>query len=177
MSLTNERALPLALCVLALVLHGCMPASRSVRGGAVNYPEIRAAMEQARSSPALGHDRRKVLEEAERWVGTPYAFGGTGRSGIDCSGFVCNVFRAVEKKLPRTSADQAQSGEAISLARALPGDLIFFNTSGAGVSHVGILVNGETFIHASTSMGVTLSRLSEPYYRDRLLFARRVLAD
>ncbi len=132
-------------------------------------------MERARTAPSLGRDRRKVLDEAERWIGTPYQFGGTTRSGVDCSGFICNVFKTVEKKLPRNSAEQAQTGESVSLGQTLPGDLVFFNTSGSGVSHVGIIVEGSTFIHASTSLGVTLNNLSEPYYRDRVLFARRVL--
>lgn len=167
----------LAICALLLALHGCMPASRSSRVGAEAYPAIRETMERAKSAPSLGHDRRKVLSEAERWIGTPYSFGGTGRSGIDCSGFVLNVFKAVEMKMPRNSAEQAKAGASISLASALPGDLVFFNTSGSGVSHVGILVDNEAFIHASTSLGVTLNRLSEPYYRDRLLFARRVLGE
>lgn len=170
-----RRLYPLGLILLPLLLHGCLPASRSTHTAAANYPVIRETMQRARSSPSLGHDRRTVLTEAERWIGVPYQFGGNTRSGVDCSGFVCNVFRSVEKKLPRNSAEQAQVGESVSVGGTMPGDLVFFNTTGSGVSHVGIIVEGSTFIHASTSMGVTLSNLSEPYYRDRLLFARRVL--
>ena len=65
-------------------------------------------------------------------------------------------------------------GQEVDIENALPGDLVFFNTTGAGVSHVGILINSDQFVHASTSSGVIVSSLSESYYRDRFLFLRRV---
>ena len=125
-----KRFYPVGLSALALILHGCLPASRSTAvAGRENYLAIRETMERARSSPSLGRDRRRVLDEAERWIGTPYQFGGVTHSGVDCSGFVCNVFKSVEKKLPRNSAEQATVGESVSIGGTLPGDLVFFNTT------------------------------------------------
>src|SRR3954469_17640484 len=131
------RTLPHALaCALMALLYGCLPASRATHT-APGSEEAYRAVERSRMSASITPDRRKVLDEAERWIGTPYLFGGYSRSGVDCSGFVCNAFGGV-RKLPRNSAEQASAGESIVLSQALPGDLVFFNTSGAGVSHVGI---------------------------------------
>jgi cell wall-associated NlpC family hydrolase len=166
--------LPLLCCACAAALDGCLPATRMARPGA-GSAEAHRAVERSRSSAAITPDRRKVLDEAERWIGTPYSYGGFTRSGVDCSGFVCNVFGSVARPMPRTSSEQATTGESIALSQALPGDLVFFNTTGGGVSHVGILLDPDTFIHASTSNGVTVNKLSEPYYQNHFLFARRVL--
>lgn len=174
MVMTNLRFPVLLLCGLTLLLHGCLPASRRGRT-APGAEEARAAIARSRTSATIPPDRRRILDEAERWIGTPYVYGGSTKSGVDCSGFVCNVFKTVDTKLPRTSSEQAGSGESIALTQALPGDLVFFNTSGSGVSHVGILIDSENFIHASTSNGVTVNRLSEAYYGSRFMFARRVL--
>ncbi|MDB5033071.1 MAG: NlpC/P60 family protein [Chlorobi bacterium] len=171
-----RHAIPLSMGILTLVLQGCLPASRTVTTGAAGgYSEARRTLEQSRALPSLGRDRRMVLDEAETWLGTPYQFGGVTRSGVDCSGFVCNVFRVADRRLPRNSGEQAQVGSSVNPAQVLPGDLVFFNTSGSGVSHVGIMVDRDSFIHASTSSGVIVSRLSESYYSSHFLFIKRVL--
>jgi cell wall-associated NlpC family hydrolase len=157
-----------------MLLYGCLPASRMARPAA-GSADAHRAVDHVLSTVPLTPERRKVLDEAEGWIGTPYQFGGYTRSGVDCSGFVCNVFGSVSRKMPRNSAEQASVGESVTLSQAQPGDLVFFNTSGAGVSHVGILLDSGSFIHASTSNGVTVSRLSEPYYQSHFMFARRVL--
>jgi cell wall-associated NlpC family hydrolase len=168
-----------ALLVPVTVLGGCLPATRTTistgSGTAASTAEARNALERSRTSPSLGYDRQKVLTEAERWLGVPYRFGGSSPSGVDCSGFICNVFQSVDRVLPRTSGEQAQSGLGVPLAESRPGDLVFFNTSGEGVSHVGIMIGPDQFVHASTSVGVTVSSLNEPYYRTRMMFVRRVL--
>lgn len=160
--------------IVALVFGGCLPASRIGRssGGTTQAHEV---LQRSYASPSVDYTRRTVLVEAERWLGTPYSFGGDSRSGVDCSAFVCNVFETIHLQLPRNSAAQAESGEGIDRNSVLPGDLVFFNTTGSGVSHVGIMINPDQFIHASTSMGVMVSSLNEPYYHDRMLFIRRVI--
>jgi cell wall-associated NlpC family hydrolase len=174
----NRHRQLLGVALLGALFAGCLPASRistrpraqaASNGGAVR------AVEQSVADPAIGYDRRAVLREAERWIGTPYQFGGSGSPGIDCSAFVQRAYDAANLKLPRNSNDQAQVGERIPLDESSPGDLVFFNTLGSGVSHVGILIGLDQFIHASTSNGVTVSSLSESYYHDRMLFVRRVL--
>jgi probable lipoprotein NlpC len=177
----------LLLLLIAIVAPGCLPATRSsgrTSGGTTasrtphspaSRADARATIERSLSDPDLDSERRTVIREAAEWLGTPYRYAGTSRAGVDCSGLVQNVFGAVDRKLPRNSAEQAGRGESIDLSGTLPGDLVFFNTSGSGVSHVGILVNRNEFIHASTSAGVIISRLDESYYSSRILFARRIL--
>jgi cell wall-associated NlpC family hydrolase len=168
----------LLLLIVIASITGCHSSSRiTASSSTARSADAHAAMENARSSSTLDRDRRKVLTEAEQWLGTPYRYGGSTPAGVDCSGFVCNVYRKIDRKLPRSSSQQAETGESISISDSRPGDLIFFNTSGSGVSHVGILINAEQFIHASTSIGVTVSSLNEPYYRDHFMFVRRVLPD
>ena len=170
----TSRSILICTGMLALILTGCLPASRMATKGPT-ATESQRTIERSRTSTSLDYDRRKVLAEAEGWLGTPYQFGGTTRSGVDCSGLVWNVFNTIDRRLPRNSAEQAGVGVSISLSQALPGDLVFFNTSGSGVSHVGIMVDNDAFVHASTSNGVTVSRLSESYYGSHFLFLRRVI--
>ncbi|MFA5620092.1 MAG: C40 family peptidase [Weeksellaceae bacterium] len=124
-------------------------------------------------------DAGKVLKEAYRFVGTPYRYGGTTNKGMDCSGLVINAYDVVGINMPRISKDQAKEGKEIKLKDVREGDLVFFNTSGSGISHVGIVdkvKNGEIyFIHASTSQGVIVSTLENEYWKKRFVKATRVL--
>lgn len=94
---------------------------------------------------------------AYKYIGIPYAYGGTTTSGFDCSGFTQQVFQDLGISLTRTSSGQYSQGSAVS--SKLPGDLVFFDTSGKGISHVGIYIGDNQFIHASSSKGVTVSGL------------------
>lgn len=124
--------------------------------------------------------RNAVMTEIREWMGTPYRFGVVEKGkGTDCSGFVGFVFRKVlEVELPREAADMYERGEHVTEAELRFGDLVFFQNTykGAhGASHVGIYVGDGQFAHASTTVGVTLSRLSEEYYRSHFLGCKRVL--
>lgn len=113
--------------------------------------------------------------EVERWIGTPYRWGGNDRHGIDCSGFVQQVqSRVAGVRLPRTTREQFRVGLAVGRRELRPGDLVFFRTTGSGVSHVGLVVDGERFAHASESRGVRYSQLGESYWARNYLGARRV---
>ncbi|WP_160140071.1 C40 family peptidase [Chryseobacterium sp. c4a] len=122
-----------------------------------------------------------VLKDAEKYLGTPYRFGGNTSSGFDCSGFTVKVFEENSFNLPRRSSDQAEAGKNIDIRDVKPGDLLFFATAGGSrVSHVGIVhdigPDGEVkFIHASTSKGVIISSLNEKYWNKAYLHAQRVL--
>ncbi|MGD1317999.1 C40 family peptidase [Chryseobacterium sp. 2R14A] len=124
---------------------------------------------------------KSLLKDAERYLGTPYKFGGNSSSGFDCSGFTVKVFQENNFNLPRRSSDQADAGKSIDIKTVKPGDLLFFATSGGSrVSHVGIVHtienDGEVkFIHASTSKGVIISSLNEKYWNKAYLHAQRVL--
>ena len=124
---------------------------------------------------------QNILKDAEKYLGTPYKFGGNTAAGFDCSGFTTKVFAENDFSLPRRSADQATTGKRIDLREVKPGDLLFFATSGGSrVSHVGIVHDvsrdGDIkFIHASTSKGVIISSISEKYWTNAYLHATRVL--
>ncbi|KAA9004648.1 NlpC/P60 family protein [Paenibacillus spiritus] len=115
----------------------------------------------------------KVIDKA---IGTKYSSGGTSTSGFDCSGFTMYVFNKIGIDLPHQSGSQYQLGDAVAKSDLRPGDLVFFNTTGRGVSHVGIYVGEGRFAHASSSKGVTISSLGDSYYVNRYVGAKRVLS-
>ncbi len=121
---------------------------------------------------------RKVAEEALSWVGTPYRYAGCDKKeGTDCSGMVMRVYEDVTgSKIPRNSAKQAEFCYKLDTNKVETGDLVFFATGKdpKKVSHVGIVVDDNRFVHASSSKGVVVSQLTQPYYQQRLLMFGRV---
>lgn len=116
-----------------------------------------------------------VSKTATSLIGVKYVYGGTTTSGFDCSGFIGYVFGKNGVKLPRTSSGMYSAGNAVSKANLITGDLVFFNTSGRGVSHVGIYIGDGKFAHASTSRGVRVDKLNDPYYwGKRYVGAKRI---
>jgi len=118
------------------------------------------------SSPTL-------VSNALSLKGVPYVFGGTSKSGFDCSGYTQYVFKGSGISLPRTSQEQFNVGSSIKKDQLQTGDLVFFTTYAKGPSHVGIYIGGGNFVHASNS-GVRTTSLSDGYYSSRYLGARRV---
>lgn len=117
----------------------------------------------------LSKERKKILKEAEGWLGTPYKYAGAEKNeGTDCSGMVLRVYEKVTSiKLPRNSAKQAEFCDKIKPSKVKPGDLVFFATgkSEDRISHVGIMLDKENFIHSSSSKGVVISNVTTPYYQ------------
>jgi len=115
-----------------------------------------------------------LLEHIDGWYGTRYRYGGTTRSGVDCSAFVQAIYlSAFAVSLPRTARDQYRQSRIISATEMKTGDLVFFNTTG-GISHVGIYLQNNKFVHASTSYGVTVSDMFDPYYVKRFIGIGRI---
>lgn len=120
--------------------------------------------------------RKEIIKEARTWLGTPYKYGEESKGVCtDCSGMVMHVFLAFDYHIPRNSAKQAEYCRKIRKEDAAPGDLVFFATGKdpEKVTHVGIVVDEESFIHASSSKGVVISKLTNPWYAKRLrMFGR-----
>ena len=129
----------------------------------------------ALKAPTAQGIRQKIITTAKTYIGVPYVWGGSAPSGFDCSGFVQYVFKAHGITLPRTSKQQWTVGTLISKSSLQPGDLVFFETGGSGISHLGIYIGDGQFIHASSSKGVMISSLSNSYWAGAYYGARRVL--
>lgn len=114
-----------------------------------------------------------ILDEADSFIGTPYIYGGTTRMGFDCSGYVMTVYSAVGILLPRTAKEQYEFTSRISKNEIKPSDLVFFSEKSV-VSHVGIYVGNDTFIHASSSNGVVYESLSKQGYLNLVGFGRHI---
>ena len=120
-----------------------------------------------------------LVEEALKHQGTKYVFGGCKPGGFDCSGFVGYVYAKFDISLPRVSTDQADAGKRVGLGSVKKGDLLFFrgsNEKDRKIGHVGIVISDKheevQFVHASTSRGVVVSKLSTEYYKKRFRKAR-----
>lgn len=123
--------------------------------------------------------KQQILNVAAESLGSPYRGGGTTPAGFDCSGFVKYTMDQFDIALPRNSAEMAKTGKRILKKDAKPGDLIFFNTNGSNISHVGIVTensDGEIkFIHSSTTRGVVYSSTSDGYYARTFVCVNRIL--
>lgn len=117
-----------------------------------------------------------AVATAKKLVGTPYLWGGTTPSGFDCSGFLRYVFADVGVTIPRTTIDQYRSGTSVARSDLKLGDMVFFkDTYRPGISHAGIYVGNNQFAHASSSSGVTITPLSNPYWNPKYAGAKRYI--
>ncbi|MCM3743928.1 C40 family peptidase [Sporosarcina luteola] len=124
---------------------------------------------------ASSSDSVKISETATSLKGIRYVYGGTSKSGFDCSGFVQFVFKQHGINLSRTSSGMYATGTKVAKSDLTVGDLVFFNTGGKGVSHVGIYIGDGKFAHASSSKGVKVDKLNDPHYwGKRYVGAKRI---
>jgi len=118
--------------------------------------------------------KSRIMDQYASWKGVRYRLGGETKKGIDCSGFVQRTFREqFGLELPRSTYEQQEMGKSVSSLRT--GDLVLFRAGSTG-RHVGIYIGNNQFVHASTSSGVVISSMDEPYWKKRYNEARRVLS-
>ena len=117
-----------------------------------------------------------LLKKIDEWWATPYCLGGSSKACVDCSYFTLDVMQNIYNiNLKRTAAEQYEQSAKINWDELKEGDLIFFKTEGRrAISHVGIYLTNNKFVHASTSQGVTISDLADPYWQRRLYSLGRV---
>lgn len=119
---------------------------------------------------------RVLYDSIDHWLGTPYCYSGTTENGIDCSGFTLKICKGVyDKDFPvRSSGELFQLCEKIDRNTLREGDLVFFKIYRGRISHVGIYLGENRFVHASTSKGVIISSLDEAYYKKYFAGAGRL---
>ncbi len=141
------------------------------------YKSYLSLGESASDSDSSG-DGQAIVNEAKKYLGVPYVWGGTSPSGFDCSGLVYYVFMQEGYGLYRTAGSQYRNGTSVSRSELQPGDIIcFYNGSMTSIGHVGIYVGGGEFIHASSGSGkVIISKLSQSYYDSHYYGARRIVS-
>jgi cell wall-associated NlpC family hydrolase len=178
----NHRNMLFLVLALGLMAASCskrhLPASsaRPVAVDAEMEAFMRGGTGQNLKTGRIKPDQ--VIRTAEKFLGTPHCMGGASSKCMDCSGLTYVSFGAHRITLPRRSQDQARYGSIIFDRNALRrGDLVFFtksyNTSDY-ITHVGIYVGRGQFIHASTSSGVIITPLSNPWWSQRFVFGTRV---
>ncbi|MGU3414155.1 bifunctional murein DD-endopeptidase/murein LD-carboxypeptidase [Enterobacteriaceae bacterium C23F] len=120
--------------------------------------------------------KSRLMDQYASWKGVRYRLGGETKRGIDCSAFVQRTFREqFGMDLPRSTYEQQEMGKSIKRTQLRTGDLVLFRAGSTG-RHVGIYIGNNQFVHASTSSGVTISSMNEPYWNKRYNEARRVLS-
>ncbi|MDE6770110.1 MAG: C40 family peptidase [Muribaculaceae bacterium] len=163
----------LCLLLMAVVLTGCHSSKKATGGKNTHKPKVETV-----NVKELKGLERKIVEEALTWQGTPYKYASSEKGkGTDCSGMVIGVYTKVtDKKLPRNSAQQAEFCKKLKEKDVRPGDLVFFATGKDKykISHVGIMLDDNRFIHASTQKGVLISEMNTPYYQRTFIMYGRV---
>lgn len=124
-----------------------------------------------------GRSLTKIIDSAYKLIGKPYVYGDTGRRGYDCSGFTYSLYlNQLNIKLPRSSQSQASFGKKIDKEELAPGDLVFFKTTGRGISHVGLYIGEGNMIHASSGKArIRIDNINSHYYSQRYVTARRIV--
>lgn len=155
------------------VTSGTPPRGEALRGDSTPSSGDESAAPGALFSGTVG----SLISTALGYQGVPYRNGGSDPSGFDCSGFIQYVFSRFGAVLPREVRDQFLAGREIELRDAEPGDLLFFETVSRGASHVGLVINGDQFVHAPSSRGVVrVERFTAPYWARRFVGARRIVS-
>jgi len=166
------------ILIISILLPGCssMPDRGTARTGYVTGADSRADMYGGDIADLSDPESVKdaLYAQYDEWKGTRYQLRGLSKNGIDCSGFVHMTFKSkLGVVLPRSSDSQAELGIDVSKNQLQAGDLVFFKT-GRTVRHVGVYLEDGRFLHASTKLGVVISRLNESYWKSAYWKAKRL---
>lgn len=166
----------LLITFFTLLINGCSTRGYKVYNDIVDKNVTTNPQSDLSSENKNSEYKTKVIfNEYEKWRGSPYKLGGVSLNGVDCSSFIQQVYyNGFGLNVPRTTIKQLQIGYKIKKEELRVGDMIFFKT-GWDVRHVGIIIEDGAFVHASTSQGVTISSIHNPYWKNNYYQSRRVL--
>lgn len=165
----------ISIVVILIFLYSC-----SVRKNVISedYEDI-YTVEKQNSEKEADSENNRLYNEVDKWLGTPYKYAGSSRDGVDCSGFVCQIYKIVYNiKLERnSSAIFYKNCQKIEKENLKEGDLVFFCTkkNSRKINHVGIYLKDDKFVHASSCKGVIINSLNKPYYVRNYICSGRVL--
>lgn len=162
------KGLSLSFFIIWFAITGCATHKAS------RYTDSKSPRKAVRYTDSYEIEQ-KIRDEFKRWKGTQHILGGIGQKGIDCSGFVMEVYKKLFNiELPRTAIDQAKKGVLIGMDELQAGDLVFFRPP-TFPHHVGIYLSGDKFVHTSKSKGVIISHIDSSYWTKYYWTARRIL--
>lgn len=162
--------------LLALVLGKFLGSSDTSSSANTVSSVLGAAVSPKTSNSATDTKGAAIVKSAQKYMGVPYVWGGTTPDGWDCSGYTQYVMKENGISIPRTAAEQFSKGIAVEKANLQVGDMVFFTTYKPGASHVGFYMGDGKFIHASSAAKeVAINSLSEDYYTQRYIGARRYI--
>jgi cell wall-associated NlpC family hydrolase len=169
MNAMNELKTYIIVLLFAFFIAGCSSVPENTT---THQPVVSKTDTSSLSDPIV--TKKQLYQQFKQWKGTPYSDGGLSKKGVDCSGFVYLTYlKKFGLSLSRTTRLQSKSGKEVRKADLRPGDLVFFKT-GASQRHVGIYLEENKFVHASTKKGVMISRLNDYYWKDRYWLSRRM---
>ncbi|CAH6661306.1 MULTISPECIES: bifunctional murein DD-endopeptidase/murein LD-carboxypeptidase [Pseudocitrobacter] len=176
------RAIPAV--AVAVLLSACSTTKDTARNmhsethavGTNDASSLQASQDEFESMVRNLDVKSRLMDQYAGWKGVRYRLGGDTKRGVDCSSFVQRTFREqFGLELPRSTWEQQETGKSVSRSQLRTGDLVLFRAGSTG-RHVGIYIGNNQFVHASTSSGVTISSMNEPYWKKRYNEARRVLS-
>lgn len=175
----------LPFLVMLSIFAGCAPSPRyrTLRAGKIDVAPSTSPVKKTPDKKTF--ETQALLEEKQDenlqgfvnlYLGTPYKLGGDDNNGMDCSGFVGRIYKQVYGiSLPRKVKDIWKTGMEVSAKNIKQGDLVFFRRKGTnGPTHIGIYIGDNKFAHSTRSLGVTISKLDDPYWSKIFVGARRV---
>lgn len=169
------------LLFLMTLFYNCGSSKKIVTKRSKSSEIIRRSEPRPEADKVVSNKIENIIDEAKKYKGTRYKYGGTTKRGMDCSGLVNVAFQEENIFLPRTTGALSSHGDWIDVKDLREGDLVFFATrkNSRDVNHVGIVTKSRPghveFIHSTTSAGVIISNLAERYWYLAYVQGRRVL--